>query len=53
MGIHTLRPLRSIISVSGILDRPRAALSASEAKQSILQLGETKDGLLRRKGSSQ
>jgi hypothetical protein len=26
---------------------------ASEAKQSILQLGEAKDGLLRRKGSSQ
>jgi hypothetical protein len=56
MGIHTLRPLRSIISVSGILDRPRAALSAviaSEARQSILQFSETKDGLLGRFRSSQ
>jgi hypothetical protein len=30
-----------------------AVRSLSEAKQSILQLGEMKDGLLRRKGSSQ
>jgi hypothetical protein len=33
--------------------RDPSAVIASEAKQSILQLGETKDGLLRRKGSSQ
>jgi hypothetical protein len=33
--------------------RARSAVIASEAKQSILQLGEMKDGLLRRKGSSQ
>jgi hypothetical protein len=51
MGIHTLRPLHSIISVSGILDRPRAALSAviaSEAKQSMLQFSETKDAMTAR-----
>jgi hypothetical protein len=30
-----------------------SAVIASAAKQSILQLGETEDGLLRRKGSSQ
>jgi hypothetical protein len=57
---------RFIIGVSGILDHPvepgddeesvwhdPSAVIASEAKQSILQVGEAKDGLLRRKCSSQ